>query len=59
MLSDAEMLAEKAHQAGVKVHFKVWKGMWHVWQISAGLPEAKKAVKEIGNFIVKTFSVSR
>ncbi|WHX98547.1 alpha/beta hydrolase [Neobacillus sp. DY30] len=53
LLSDAEMLAEKARQAGVKVHFKVWEGMWHVWQISAGLPEAKQAVKEIGNFVKK------
>ena len=59
LLSDAQMLTDKARQAGVKVHFKVWKGMWHVWQISAGLPEAKKAVKEIGNFIKKTFSGSR
>lgn len=59
LLSDAEMLAEKARHAAVKVHFKVWKGMWHVWQINDGLPEAKKAVKEIGHFVKKTFSVSR
>jgi epsilon-lactone hydrolase len=59
LLSDAQMLADKARQAGVKVHFKVWKGMWHVWQISTGLPEANKAVKEIGHFVKKTFSISR
>lgn len=59
LLSDAQMLADKARQAGVKVQFKVWRGMWHVWQISAGLPEANKAVQEIGNFVKKTFSVSR
>lgn len=58
LLSDAQMLADKARQAGVKVQFKVWRGMWHVWQISAGLPEANKAVKEIGNYVKKTFCVS-
>lgn len=51
LLSDAELLANKARQAGVEVHLNVWEGMWHVWQISNKLPEAKKAVKEIGNFV--------
>ncbi len=50
------MLAKRARQTGVEVQFKEWKGMWHVWQISAGLPEAKKAVKEIGNFVKKRVS---
>lgn len=56
LLSDAEMLADKAQRAGVEVHFKVWKGMWHVWQINNGLPEAKKAVKDIGDFVKTTFN---
>lgn len=56
LLSDALMLTANAHQAGVDVHFKVWKGMWHVWQISNKLPEAKKAVKEIGEFIKLIFN---
>ena len=58
LLSDAEMLAEKACHEGVEVHFKVWEGMWHVWQISNRLPEAKKATREIGEFIRKIFSVN-
>ncbi|MFP7298336.1 alpha/beta hydrolase [Neobacillus niacini] len=53
LLSDAQLLAEKARMSGVEVQLKVWKGMWHVWQISNKLPEAKKAVKEIGDFIRK------
>jgi epsilon-lactone hydrolase len=56
LLSDAQLLANKAQQAGVEVHFKVWEGMWHVWQISNRLPEAKQAVKEIGDF-VRQFSL--
>ena len=57
LLSDAQMLADKAGQAGVEVHLKVWEGMWHVWQISNRLPEAKKARKEIGEFIKETLIV--
>jgi epsilon-lactone hydrolase len=56
LLSDAQLLADKARQAGVEVDLKVWEGMWHVWQISSRLPEAKKAVEEIGNF-VRQFSL--
>jgi len=55
--SDAEKLAAQARNAGVPFTLKVWKGMWHVWQISGdALPEARKAIKEIGVFIRKTFN---
>ncbi|MFL6560214.1 MAG: alpha/beta hydrolase fold domain-containing protein, partial [Bacillus sp. (in: firmicutes)] len=54
--SDAELLAKKAKNAGVDVTIKVWEGMWHVWQISGDvLPEARKAIGEIGDFIKKVF----
>ncbi|PLS07175.1 alpha/beta hydrolase [Neobacillus cucumis] len=54
--SDALSLAAKAKDAGVDVSLKVWDGMWHVWQISGDiLPEAKKATREIGQFIRKVF----
>jgi epsilon-lactone hydrolase len=56
LLSDAELLTDRARQSGVEVCFKVWEGMWHVWQISNKLPEAKKAVKEIGEFVRLTFN---
>lgn len=51
LLSDAEKLANQAIRAGVNVNFKVWEGMWHVWQISGSLPESKKAIQEIGTYI--------
>ncbi|MBM7652908.1 alpha/beta hydrolase [Neobacillus cucumis] len=54
--SDASMLAAKAKDANVNVSIKVWDGMWHVWQISGDLlPEAKKATREIGQFIKQIF----
>jgi epsilon-lactone hydrolase len=49
--SDAEKLANQAQHAGVNVTFKVWEGMWHVWQIAGSLSESKRAVHEIGLFI--------
>ncbi|WP_413300236.1 alpha/beta hydrolase [Bacillus sp. 1P10SD] len=54
--SDAEKLAAQARAAGVNVSFKVWDGMWHVWQISGNvLPEAKSAIYEIGEFVKRIF----
>ncbi|MFL6555686.1 MAG: alpha/beta hydrolase, partial [Bacillus sp. (in: firmicutes)] len=54
--SDAELLTKKAQQSGVDVTFKVWDKMWHVWQMSGDkLPEAKNAIREIGDYIKKLF----
>jgi len=52
LLEDAEKLAAKAVQAGVDATLRVYPGMWHVWQYFAPfLPEAEKAVEEIGQFV--------
>lgn len=57
LLSDAEKLAQQAKLAGVNVTLTVWKGMWHVFQMSQSIPEAKQAVKEISEFVKKTFEL--
>jgi epsilon-lactone hydrolase len=52
LLSDVTRFAEKAKQAGVTVKLEVWEGMQHVWQFAASLlPEARQAIKQIGQFI--------
>lgn len=52
--SDSERFAKRAKSHGVEVDFKIWKGMFHVWQFYARiLPEAEQAVNEIGVFIRK------
>lgn len=57
--SDAELLAAKAMADEVDVTLKIWEGMWHVWQISGDhLPEAKKAINEIGEFVKRIFEWS-
>ncbi len=52
LLSDAQMFAESARQAGVEVRLEVWPGMQHVWQYAASrLPEGRQAIEKIGDFI--------
>ncbi|HET7063761.1 MAG TPA: alpha/beta hydrolase [Rudaea sp.] len=52
LLSDSERLAERAKQAGVIVRLSCFEGMWHDFQVHAGmLAEANRALAEIGGFI--------
>ena len=54
LLSDSVRLADKARNAGVDVQLVVWPKMWHVWHTFVPiLPEAQKAVNEIGAFILE------
>ncbi|NPD87342.1 MAG: alpha/beta hydrolase [Asgard group archaeon] len=52
ILDDTTRFAEKAIKAKVDVTADIWPGMWHVFQIFGNLmPESKKAIKKIGEFI--------
>ena len=52
LYSDSEAVAVKAKEAGVKVKFSVYEGMFHVFQLSAMLmPESKKAWFEVRRFM--------
>lgn len=52
LLSDSVTVAEKAKQAGVKVRFTVYEGMFHVFQMAATMmPESKRAWAEVGKFL--------
>ena len=54
LLDDAVRLAERAKRAGVDVTLEPWEEMIHVWQYYASMvPEAKKAIKGIGRFILQ------
>lgn len=53
---DSINLAEKAKKEGVNVILKIWRGLWHVFQVTADIvPEGKEALKEICEFINKNF----
>lgn len=52
LLSDAQIVAQKARKQGVKVRFHVYEGMFHVFQMAMQLmPESVMAWKEAGRFI--------
>ncbi|AZM39626.1 alpha/beta hydrolase [Acinetobacter baumannii] len=51
LLDDSKRFREKAEKAGVKVHFKLYTGMWHNFQMfNAWFPEAKQALADIADF---------
>ena len=53
LLSDSERLVKLAQEAGVEVEFKIWSGMWHVFQTNAAsVPEAHQSIAEISKFVL-------
>lgn len=57
MVDDSRIFAERARAVGVDVEFKIFPGMWHVFQ-GAGttIPEARTAIAEIGDYVRALFS---
>lgn len=54
LLDDSTRFAKKAQESGVQVELDLWEGMFHVFQMFGYLmPESKKALVKIGNFIRK------
>ena len=51
LLDDARRLVERAREAGVDASLGVFDEMWHVFQAFPGLPETRRALREIGAFI--------
>lgn len=51
LLEDSTRLAEKAQRQGVDVELKIWQGMPHVFPAFSFLPEARKAQRQMAQFI--------
>jgi acetyl esterase/lipase len=51
LLDDATRLSEKARSAGVDVTVEIWDEMFHVFHLIPFLPETKKAVGGIAEFV--------
>ena len=52
LLDDSTRLADRARHAGVDVTLNIANDMYHMWPfMSSFLPEARKAVQEIGQFV--------
>ena len=52
LADDARRIAERAQAGGVEVRLEMWTGLWHVWQLFAGLvPEAGDATARMGRWL--------
>jgi acetyl esterase/lipase len=51
LLDDARRVAEKAQMAAVDVTLEIYEEMFHVFQIIPFLPETKKAMGQIAEFV--------
>jgi monoterpene epsilon-lactone hydrolase len=56
LLDDATRCAVHAREAGVDVTLEVWSGMFHVFQMASFLPETKKAVEHIAEFVLQNLN---
>jgi monoterpene epsilon-lactone hydrolase len=54
LIDDSKILAKKLKKTGAHVELEIWEEMFHVWHyFSKYLPEGRKAIDNIGNFIKK------
>lgn len=51
LLDDSVRFAERARAAGDDVTLRVFPGLWHVFHMQANVPESRRAVKEVGDFV--------
>ena len=54
LLADAQRLAARAEAAGVRVRLEVYPGLWHVFQLHAGLLRASEAALQAAADFVRT-----
>ncbi len=56
LLSSCVKLARVLREAGAPVEFRLWEGMWHVFEFYAELPEADASLSEIATFLNAHFA---
>ncbi|MFQ5660783.1 MAG: alpha/beta hydrolase [Gammaproteobacteria bacterium] len=54
LLSDSARLQHKLISVNVNVKLRLWEGMWHAFQMNPLLPEGKKALREMANYLSST-----
>lgn len=52
-LDDSFLFADRARRHGVDVRVRVWKGMFHHFQMFSDLPESRESLIELGKFIME------
>jgi acetyl esterase/lipase len=58
LLDDARRCTARARQAGVDVILEIWDEMFHVFQLVPFLPETKRAVGQIAEFVSQNLNRS-
>jgi acetyl esterase/lipase len=53
LLDDTLRFEKKAIDAGIEIEVHIWKNMLHVWHAFGFLPEAARAIKDVGKYIEK------
>jgi acetyl esterase/lipase len=51
LLDDSRLVADAARAAGVRCELELFDGVAHVWQMIPLLPESRRAVRSIGDFV--------
>lgn len=51
LLSDSLRVADEVRKQGGRAELRVWEGMWHIWPMFVGLPEADWALAELAEFL--------
>ena len=52
LTDDAVALADRVRSAGGEITLHLWPEMMHVWHaLGPGIPEAREAVAEVGEFL--------
>ena len=58
LIDEGKDLVRRAREVGVQADVGVFHGMWHVFHAFPGMPEARRALREIGGFIRRHTSPS-
>ena len=57
LVDDAKQFTENARSAGVDVTLEIWDEMFHVFQLVSFLPETRKAVRHIADYLGKNLKL--
>ncbi len=59
LLGQSLKVAERARAAGTQVELQIWPEMPHVFQIATWLPEARRALAYVGEFVATQMAMRR
>lgn len=58
LFDDAARLVERARLAGVEATLETWEGLFHVFQIIPFLPETRRSIAQVAEFVTAKLNLS-